>query len=224
MLMCVLPGCATSSVQTQGDIPLPPQIALLPLENGSNDVDAPQKVRSALFEAMQAEGYRLVAFEHIDGPLKDVGVTLGGQLSLFDNKREVLHNLIPADIYAYGAVLEYGFKNAIALTQRRVELKLRFVEAQTGRIVFEGTEVGVTSRAGLDAAADATLNVVGKVAKSIKDSLKKLAPSETVQNAADMTDVVADVDLKQEMNEAIKKLLKRLPDEMRTGESRVTAH
>jgi hypothetical protein len=193
-----------------------PQIALLPLDNGSNDIGAPQKVRAALFKAMKERGFHLLPLEQIDQGLKEIGITLGGQLNLFDDRRDVLNQLVPADIYCYGAVIDFGFKNAVALTQRKVELKLKLVEARSGQVLFEGQEVGITTRAGLDATADAVLNVTGKIAKTLKDSAKQLIPSEAVQNAADLTDIIADVELIQEMNEAIRKLLDQFPSTLRS--------
>ncbi|MBI4401506.1 MAG: DUF799 family lipoprotein [Nitrospirae bacterium] len=188
-----------------------PLIALLPFVNHSNDVEAPQKVRAALFETMKTRNYRLLELDNIDRSLREVDVTLGAQLRLFDDKRELLYKLVPADVHCYGTVVEFVFKNAVALTQRKVELQLKLVEAKTGEVLFEGQEIGITSKAGLDAAADATINVVGKVTKSVKESAKQLLPGETAKQAADLTDVVADVDLTQETNEAIRKLLARFP-------------
>lgn len=203
-------GCAAEH-GSRSPVESPPLIALLPFANGSNVVEAPQKVRTVLFEEMQAREFRLMPLDQIDPALRQVDVTLGSQLNLFDDKLAVLHDLVPADVYGYGTVVEFGFKNAVALTQRKVELKLKLVDAKTGTVLFEGTEFGVTSRAGLDALADATINVAGKVAKSVKDSAKKLLPSESAQQAADLTDVIADVDLTSETREAIRKLLHHLP-------------
>lgn len=209
-LPLTMSGCVASANRTDRD-QVAPQIALLPLTNDSNDIEASMKVRVALLDAMRAKGYRLLELKEIDGPLKDANVTLGAQLQLFDDKRELFNKLVPADIHCYGTVVEFAFKNAVALTQRKVELKLKLVDTHTGAALCEGSEIGITTKAGLDAAADATLNTVGKVAKSVKESAKQLLPGDTAKQAADLTDVVADVDLTQETNEAIRKLLARFP-------------
>lgn len=212
VLVNALLGCSTAPRASPATESTPPLlIAVLPFENHSNDVDAPQKVRTALFEKMNAREFRLLELDKIDSALRNVSVTLGSQLELLENRREVLNGLIPADVYCYGTVVEFAFKNAVALTQRKVELKLRLVDAKTGAVLFEGTEMGITTKAGLDAAADATLNTAGKVAKSVKDSVKQFMPGETTKQAADLTDVIADVDLTQETSEAIRKLLARFP-------------
>jgi len=117
-LMHPLTGCGASSRQAATQAP-PPLIALLPLENHSNDIDAPMKVRKELHGAMSEQGYRLVDLDRIDGSLKDISVTLGVQARLLEGKPEVLGRLIPADIYCFGAVVEFAFKSAAALTMRK---------------------------------------------------------------------------------------------------------
>jgi len=96
----------------------------------------------------------------------------------------------------------------LALSQREVEIQLRFVEAKTGRIVFEDTQKGITTRGGSDAAGDLVLYTGGKILKTIKEGVKKGLPGKTLKKVADMTDAVADVDLTQETNQAIRKLLR----------------
>lgn len=108
-------------------------------------------------------------------------------------KLEQIGNKIAADVYCYGTVVEFAFKSAGVLSQRKVEIKLKRVHAKSGRVLFEGNETGITSRAGSDAAGDLALHTVGKIAKAI------------------LPDAAADVDLKTETREALKKLLAQFP-------------
>ena len=208
-----LTGCSVSSRQAATQAP-PPLIALLPLENHSNDIDAPTKVRKELHGAMSEQGFRLVDLDRIDGPLKDISVTLGVQARLLETKPEVLSRLIPADVYCFGAVVEFVFQSAAALTMRKVELELKLIEAKSGNVLFEGRETGITTRAGLDAAGELILNLAGKVVKSIKDSATSKIENETVKKTGDATDIVADVNLVTETREAIRKLLRRFPEQL----------
>ena len=212
-LMHQLIGCGTPSRQAVTEAP-PPLIALLPLENHSNDIDAPMKVRKELHGAMSEQGYRLVDLDRIDGSLKDISVTLGVQARLLEGKPEVLGRLIPADIYCFGAVVEFAFKSAAALTMRKVEIELKLIEAKSGDVLFEGRETGITTRAGLDAAGELILNLAGKVVKSVKDSATSNVENETVKKTGDATDIVADVNLVTETREAIRKLLRRFPEQL----------
>lgn len=214
-LMHTLIGCGTSP-QPVGTQPPPPLIALLPLENHSNDIDAPMKVRKELHGAMSEQGYRLVDLDRIDGPLKDISVTLGVQARLLEGKPEVLSQLIQADVYCFGAVVEFVFQSAAALTMRKVEIELKLIEAKSGNVLFEGRETGITTRAGLDAAGELILNLAGKVVKSVKDSATSKVESETVKKTGDATDIVADVNLTTETREAIRKLLRRFPKQLST--------
>ena len=206
-------GCGASSRQAATQAP-PPLIALLPLENHSNDIDAPAKVRKELHIAMNEQGYRLVDLDRIDGSLKDISVTLGVQARLLETKPEVLRQLIQADVYCFGAVVEFVFQSAAALTMRKVELDLKLIEAKSGEVLFEGRETGITTRAGLDAAGELILNLAGKVVKSVKDSVTSKVENETVKKTGDATDIVADVNLVTETREAIRKLLRRFPEHL----------
>lgn len=212
-LVHVLTGCGTSPRQAATQIP-PPLIALLPLENHSNDVDAPIKVRKALHDAMIERGFRLLDLDRIDGPLKDISVTLGVQARLLESRPDVLSQLIPADVYCFGAVVEFAFQSAAALTTRKVEIELKLIKAKSGEVLFEGQEIGITTRAGLDAAGELMLNLAGKVFKSVKDSATSKIENETVKKTGDATDIVADVNLTTETREAIRKLLRRFPEQL----------
>ena len=83
------------------------------------------------------------------------------------------------------------------------------MEAGSSKVIFEGTENGITSKAGTDAAGDLVIHTAGKIVKSVKEGTKKLLPGQTLKKTADLTDEVADVDLKTETREAIQKLVSK---------------
>ena len=69
----------------------------------------------------------------------------------------------------------------------------------------------MTARAGADAAGDLVIHTTGKVMKSVKEGVKKILPGKHLKRTADLTDEIADVDLKAETTEAVRKLLKQFP-------------
>ncbi|MBI2069168.1 MAG: DUF799 family lipoprotein [Elusimicrobia bacterium] len=206
-LCVVLAACAASSKKT--GLISNHRIALFPLANDSNDLEAPSLVRVALFKEMGKKGHLLIPMEEIDAQLKEMGVTDGGQLGAIDVER--LREKIPADRFCYGTLVEFTFKSAVALSQRKVEIRLKLVDAHNGAVLYERQESGVTTRGGTDAAGDLVLNVAGKVVKSVKDGAKKLMPAQTGKKAMDATDALADVELTAETDEAIRKLLEKFP-------------
>lgn len=208
VVIVLLVGCSTVSKRTQ-TLQSQSSIAILPFDNQSNHIEAPGKVRKALFDKLREREYRLVDLKKIDVQLKELGITDGGQLSAITHKQ--IGQKVPADLLCYGTVVEYGLKSAVAFTQRKVEIKLKLVETKTGKVIFEETETGITSRAGTDAAGDLVIHTAGKVVKSVKESAKKLLPGQALKKTADLTDEIADVDLKNETQEAIQKLIKQFP-------------
>lgn len=199
-------GCSPGRKEVQKTIP-PFVIALLPFGNQSNDVEASRKVRIALFDEMRSRGFRLVELDGIDASLKELEISDGGQLGSV--VLEKIREKISADLFCYGTVIEFGFKSAVALSQRKVEIQLKFADGRSGQWVWEGQEVGVTSRAGTEAAGELAVQTAGKVVKSMKEGAKKLLPGKTLKKAADLTDPVADIDLQAEIRQAIRKLLNR---------------
>ena len=196
-------GAKTKPVSTR-------TVALLPMANESVDVEAPGKVRKALAAALQNRGFQLVDPATVDSVLKDrFGVTDGGQLRAVSPRR--MKGVLPGDIWVFGAVKEFGFKSVAAVSQRKVVIALKALEAASGKTLFEGEETGIPTSAGLDAAGDLLLNIAGKVVKGVKDASKSFVPGQTAKKAADTTDVVADVDLTQETRDAVDKLLEKFP-------------
>ncbi len=191
-------------------------IAILPFDNQSTNIEASDKVRSAVYTELKERGYALVGLDTIDDTLKQLGISEGGQLKAVS--AEKLRAGIQADLFCYGNVLDFNFKSIVALSQRKVALELRFVRSITGETFFEGSEEGVTASAGTDAAGNLALNVAGKIFKSVKDGAKRLLSSKSSQQNADITDKIADVDLTQETHEAVHKLIEKFQGHLKGGQ------
>ena len=184
-------------------------IALLPLDNRSNDVEAPARVRRTLAEEFRKAGAALMPEAEVDAGMKSLGLSESGQLGAVSFG--ALRAAIKADVICSGTLLDYGFKSAVALSQRKVQIELACRDA-AGAEVFKGAETGITTKAGVDAAGDLVLDVAGKVVKSVKEGTKSFLPGTTAKQAADMTDVIADTDLTQETTEVARKLVERFPE------------
>lgn len=200
-------SCAPQVRKTPGAAALP-TIALLPMNSEVVDLSASDFIRERLFEKMQERGFPLVDLKTVDAALIPLGITDGGQLSAVSV--EDLRGALDAGILCYGTILDYAFKSAVALSQRRVEVELKMVDAGNGSVLWEDRAYGVQTTAGAGAVGDLALHTAGKLVMGLKDSVKKVLPGRKLRQAADTTDVVADVALKRETDEALDKLLTSL--------------
>src|SRR3954466_16299779 len=75
-----LAGCATEAPAAKHAAPFPRRLALLPLSNGSLNVDAPAAMRNLLDSDLAATTISLVPVREVDDKLKGLGITEGGQI------------------------------------------------------------------------------------------------------------------------------------------------
>ncbi|MBI4347758.1 MAG: DUF799 family lipoprotein [Elusimicrobia bacterium] len=204
-------GATTGCASTAPRQPLPyggSTIALLLLTNNSNSVKAPEIVRRYLAAEFRRRMYRVQDEKETDAALDRLGIRDGGEIRTVPFKK--LSRAVRADVLCFGTVLEYAFKSALLLSVSRVRLSLH-CDTSDGKPVFDGDEFGVTGGAGPDAVGKAAINIAGKVVKSVKDSSKKLLPGSAARRAADFTDEISDVDLRDESREAARKLVDKFP-------------
>ncbi len=107
-------------------------LAILPLENTTNDLDAPVKVRNNLAEQAQKLGYALVPMEEIDEKLKMNGFTDAGQFRAATVQK--LGTMVGADYLLMGTVEEFR-----ALPAKEVMAELKLVYAPDAQIVYDKT-------------------------------------------------------------------------------------
>lgn len=185
-------------------------LALLPLDNHAINLDAPDKVRTELYQAMKADGWRLIPLESVDSALDRMSISDPGQLSAVPIPS--IHRELKADVLIYGSLLEYSLASVGVLTKRTVEIELRAVDPLSGKTLWTAVESGVNTQAGADAAVSLGMGLAGKVASGVKEGIKKIIPrktpaSEHIKKAADVVDEVTNVDLRQETREAVRKLV-----------------
>jgi hypothetical protein len=120
--------------------PLPPgpRVAVAPMENRSNDLDAEGIIRGAFVEEARGRGWNVVPPAESDLLLREsLGISYGGQLGA-TTPGEVCRALGVEGVF-YGEVLEWnktttGFYNAVA-----VEAHFRLF-GKDGALLWEGTD------------------------------------------------------------------------------------
>ena len=107
-------------------------VAVLLLENMTNDLDAPSSVRNSIVVALKGLGASLVPIHEIDERLDKAGFTDGGQFRASTLKE--LGKIAGADFLVMGEVDEYRI-----LPREEVKASLRVVHAPSGTILFAKT-------------------------------------------------------------------------------------
>lgn len=159
--LCALSGCAgTGHYLKSGYVP-PRRIAVLPFNNHTTDLDGPGVVRYWVDRRLsEKKSYATVEIARADAQLKELGINDGGQLPGLTPQR--LGQALGADALLYGDLLQFGASTTGFLNVRRVQARLRLVDARTGERLWEAEGAGGSSetavtpsgalRAGLKAA------------------------------------------------------------------------
>lgn len=104
-------------------------IAVLPVLNHTNDVDAPEKFRDVFEKELVYMGYRSKPLPEVNRILKDeLGITLGKQLDM-TNPVE-LGQKLGVDALIYGALYDFDEKTTGVLDVRRVKGGFKMVVAR----------------------------------------------------------------------------------------------
>lgn len=134
--------------------PLPPpdpnnpiaKVAVLPMNNKTNDMEGPNWVRAAFAQRVPSRYYMVIPSAQVDQALKDqMGVTIGGQLD-FTNPGagaptpQKVGEVLGVDGLFYGTLED--FQNLITgfYNKKKVSATFKLVSAKTGEVVWEKME------------------------------------------------------------------------------------
>ncbi|MFA6092186.1 MAG: GNA1162 family protein [Elusimicrobiota bacterium] len=187
----VLAGCAEKPFRyAASDLSgrLQSSTAVLPFDNASTDLDAEKICREAVIRELEGRGYRVVSREATDAALKRIGVTDGGQLPAY--KPQELGRATGTPGLVYGTIEEFMSQNIGVYANRKVVLRLRWVDADSGERLFEDVGTGASRE-------------FSKPEKATEAFLKNLA-----RKAADKA---RGIFLKAEAEKAAAQALKELP-------------
>lgn len=144
--LVVLSGCLPAVVQRTI---VPNQsnpirtVAVLPLVNSTNDVDAPAYVREQMIKQLEKYHYVIKAAKDSDQFLKDqMGVTLGAQLDMTTPQK--LGETLGVDGVFYGSLDDFSHKVTGVYNVKRVRVRSKLVNCKTGQTVWRNG-VGIKS-------------------------------------------------------------------------------
>ena len=153
------------------------RVAVLPFDNQSTDIGAPDVMRKLAADGLGKRGYAPLPVEEVDGKLSSLGVSEGGQLP--GVKPEALGRALGVDLLVYGDVEDFTFQNLGFLIRKLVVLRVKIVSAATGETLYEGSGSGKDIKVFMDRdqakAAFVEQMAVKLVQNILKTPLKKEA-------------------------------------------------
>lgn len=143
LLLAACCGCAgkaaslvSPALRTAAD----PRVAVLPFDNQTTDLSAPDIMRKLAAEGFARRGYPVLDAAGVDEKLSALGVSEGGQLP--GVKTQDIGKALGADLLCYGDVEDFTFQNLGFLIRKNVTLHVRLVSASTGETLYEGSGNG----------------------------------------------------------------------------------
>lgn len=154
--------------------PLVETVAVLPFDNESNDLNAPDILQDYVYRALLASAYRPIEDRIVKEKLDVAGIVDGGQLAAVDPVK--LGKDLGVHALLFGDVETFGYTNLGYFTSRKVTVELKLVDVATGQVIWEHSGTGANRDVTLDPAeakrklaTGLAQQVVDKVAKSVLD-------------------------------------------------------
>jgi hypothetical protein len=131
-------------VQPTGDPSNPiKRLAVLPFQNDTTDVDAPNYIRERLIPAFEKRLYHIMPVEETDMILRDqMGITLGGQLEMASVEK--LKEVLQVEGLLYGTIMDFGETTTGLVNVRKVRGKFKMVDTHTQAVFWENG-IGIRS-------------------------------------------------------------------------------
>ncbi|MFW6236800.1 MAG: GNA1162 family protein [Desulfosudaceae bacterium] len=138
-------------------------VAVLPLVNETNDVEAPQIVREKLVKAIEKYNYAVMPAKQVDQALADhLGITLGGQLQ--DATVDQLQSVLEVDGLVYGTLMDFKETTTGLYNVKKVRGKFKLVNAQNQSTMWENG-IGVKSKVKMSGLAGDIADVTADVSE-----------------------------------------------------------
>lgn len=161
-------GCA--EVKIKEPFPLR-TIAVLPFDNETNDLNAPDIMQKLVAEVMKSSPYEIRDTEETNKWLEKVGIVDGGQLAIVDPVR--LGRDMGVQALMFGYVENFNYTNVGYYVERKVSLSLRLVDVETGATLWENDKTAATRAINTDS-KEATAAFVAGLASQALDKLFKV--------------------------------------------------
>ena len=166
-LFTVLGGCTATAPVARRSTSFPATIALLPLENQSLDLRAPELLRDLLDTYLSAANFNLTDVNEAEEKIKGIGIQEGGQLNAVTPQK--LGELLEADALLYGDIETFNNANVGVYASRAVKVRLWLVDAKTGKKLWETEKSKANSELGLSKERAKSILVSGYANKAVEN-------------------------------------------------------
>ncbi|MDD5210092.1 MAG: DUF799 family lipoprotein [Elusimicrobiales bacterium] len=166
-LLAVLGGCAATAPVARHEAPFPSTIALLPFENQSLDLRAPELFRDLLDTYLSAANFNLADVKETEEKVHSLGISEGGQLNSVTPQR--LAGLLGTEALLYGEIETFNYSNVGVYAERMVKVKLRLVDGRTGETLWETEKSKGNSQVGLSKSAAKSVLLSGYANKAVEN-------------------------------------------------------
>jgi hypothetical protein len=150
LLLLLLCSCAQKPAFLKKPYQSPSLLAILPMNNITNDLSGPDVVRTVLQQGLSRKGYRTIPIDVTDEKLREAGITDGGQLTYL-TPREV-GKLLEVDGLLYGELRDFRLVNLGFYISRQVEADFRLVEVETEELIWQDDKKFATRQFTVDPA------------------------------------------------------------------------
>jgi len=174
--LAVLAGCAATA-PVRHAARFPRVLALLPLENQSLDLRAPEILRELLDTYLAAARFTLTDVKEADEQLRGLGISEGGQLNSVTPQKLAL--LLGADALLYGDIETFNNSNIGVYAGRAVKVRLWLVDGKTGETLWETGKSKANSELGLSKGTAKKILVKGYAAKAAENIMDNPLYSES---------------------------------------------
>lgn len=177
--MVVLTGCpyfkAKPTVNSMNPMK---RVAILPLQNDTTDVEAPEVVRRKMVEVFRERLYNVMPEKEVDRLLRDkLGVTLGGQLKSVE--AEKVGTVLGVDGVLYGTLMDFSQTTVGVYSVNKVRARFQLLKTDDGEIFWENG-LGVKS----ETKTDDLIGTATDVAADISDEDDSGVPWETLETVS----------------------------------------
>lgn len=168
LLLLSLTGCGGRKAAMREGPPRPdatgPRVAVAPMENRSNDINASEIIRSAFVEAITRGGWNVIPTEESDRMLREsMGITYGGQLAS-TTPGEVCRNLGVEGVF-FGEIREWN-KTTTGVYNNVTVVASFELYARNGIRVWQGSDTqskALVPHGGRDIGAEIAVNAFGNL-------------------------------------------------------------
>lgn len=136
----LLVGCATvnteiSELSDEFWTSLPQKVVVLPIQNETVDLDAPEVFRPRVQTAVMSRGYQVPSIDEVDAVLAEQGLTDPGQINAFSSQE--LGELFQADAVLYTIVTEWRTTYLVFYSVIGVGARFELVDTKTDEVLWK---------------------------------------------------------------------------------------